>query len=181
MAQPRTWLPRAAEIAEVLRKMKSRDLDRSAIEELFQLQRRAAITLMRQAGAKGERGEAWMVPRDSLLTWVERTAQNESWQLERRRHTSEELSQSMAEVQAIRAALNQAGKKAISFPIVEEVLTASCASLPPNIVISPGCITIRLSGPDPTIEACQLLYRLGLALANDFDGFTSLVMLSKVS
>ena len=34
MAIPRTWLPRAEEIIDVLRRMKSKQLDRAAIEEL---------------------------------------------------------------------------------------------------------------------------------------------------
>src|ERR1700722_12050922 len=95
MAMPRTWLPRAEEILDVLRRMKSKQLDRAAIEELFLLQRRAANELMTQAGApKAKRGEAVLIDRTSLLAWTERIFKDESWQLERRKETSTELSRS---------------------------------------------------------------------------------------
>jgi uncharacterized protein YlaN (UPF0358 family) len=181
MAQPRTWLPRADEIAEVLRKMKSRDLDRAAIEELFQLQRRAAIVLMQQAGATGERGAAWTIERTSLLSWVERISRDEAWQIERRRAASVELSKSMREVQAVRAALAQAERPVVRFPLVEEVLNANCASLPREIEFASNRIVIHLSGEEPAIAACQLLYQLGMALANDFEGFASLLTPGQVS
>lgn len=172
MALPRTWLPRSAEIVEVLRRMKSPTLDRAAIEELFQLQRRAAQTLMKQAGASGDRGGAVEIERTSLLSWVERISREESWRLERRRAVSEELSLSMAEVQAVRRALVVAGRRPVEFPLVDEVLSTTCASLPSTVSITPGRITIDLSGdPDP-VRACQLLLQLGMALANDFGGFT---------
>lgn len=172
MATPRTWLPRADEILDVLRHMKSHALDRPAIEELFQLQRRAAITLMQQAGATGEKGKPWEIERTSLLSWVESVIREESWQLERRRVAQEELSQSMAEVQAVREALVRANRKPVSFPLVEEVLGANCSSLPPNVSLTPGCITIHLTDDEAATQACQLLYQLGIAIANDFDGFT---------
>jgi len=85
---PRTWLPRAEEIIDVLRRMKSKQLDRAAIEELFQLQRRAAIELMTQAGApKAKRGSASLIDRTSLLSWVETIFKDESWQLQRQHET----------------------------------------------------------------------------------------------
>src|ERR1700737_5188980 len=100
MAMPRTWLPRAEEILDVLRRMKSKQLDRAAIEELFELQRRAAIELMTQAGApKVKRGSAFLIDRTSLLSWTERVFKNESWKLQRHQANSEELSRSRGGVQ----------------------------------------------------------------------------------
>jgi hypothetical protein len=178
MAMPRTWLPRAEEILDVLRRMKSRQLDRAAIEELFQLQRRAAIDLMNQVGTTGTRATGFLVDRTPLLSWVERISKEEAWQLERRAATAQELSHSLAEVQAVRAALHAAGKQQISFPIVAEVLQASFASLPPAIQIEPGRVTVLADHPDPharALAACQLLYALGAAMANDFDSFQALL------
>lgn len=174
MAMPRTWLHRAEEIIEVLRKMKSRHLDRRAIEELFQLQRRQAITLMKQNGAVAEKGKAFEVERTSLLSWVERVAREESWQLERRQTTADELSQSMAEIQAARAALQAANRPPVKFPIVQEILQASIESLPAAIQIEPGRIIVHATDPDPearALEACQLLYALSIAMTNDFASF----------
>lgn len=177
MAQPRSWLPRAEEILTVLLRMKSQELDRSAIEELYRLQRRAAIDLMTKAGAtKGKRGSAFLVDRTSLIRWTESTAKEESWQLERHRATSEELSRGIAEVRAIRDALSKENKPPISFPIVEHILSANCTSLPSSIRIEHGRITIAVPhGPaqQMSLAACQLLYELGLAIANDAAGFES--------
>jgi hypothetical protein len=174
MAMPRTWLSRAEGIIDVLRRMKSKQLDRAAIEELFQLQRRAAIELMTQAGApKAKRGSASLVDRTSLLSWTETIFKNESWQLQRQQETSEELSRSVLEIQAVRAALHQKGRTLIRFPLVEEVLSANCASLPPGITIAPGCITIQATGEDAATTACQLLYHLATAMANDIEGFAA--------
>lgn len=178
MATPRTWLPRAEEILDVLRRMKSKQLDRAAIEELYQLQRRAAIDLMNQVGVTGTRATGFRVDRTSLLTWTETIFKEESWQLQRRKATNEELSQSMAEVQAIRAAIEKEGRKLPTFPIVDEFLRAKIASLPHLIRIEHGRITVNV--PDGTPDemqqrACQLLYELAMALSNDGDSFRALI------
>jgi hypothetical protein len=179
MAMPRTWLPRAEEILDVLRRMKSKQLDRAAIEELFLLQRRAANELMTQAGApKARRGEGVLVDRTSLLAWTERIFKDESWQLERRKETSTELSRSMAEVQALREAMAREGKHPVSFPLDEKYLRATCASLPHSIRIELGRITIEVAEgtPDEMQQlACQLLYELAMALNNDPDSFRDLI------
>jgi hypothetical protein len=175
MAMPRTWLPRAEEILDVLRRMKSKQLDRAAIEELFELQRRAAIELMTQAGApKVKRGSAFLIDRTSLLSWTERVFKNESWKLQRHQANSEELSRSMAEVRELRFAMAKEGRPPIAFPIVESYLRANCASLPLAIRIEHGQVTIHVKDdtPDEMLKAaCQLLYELAMALNNDADGF----------
>jgi hypothetical protein len=175
MAKPRTWLPRAEEILEVLRRMKSKQLDRDAIEELFQLQRRAAIELMTQAGApKVKHGTALLIDRTSLLSWAERIFKDESWQLRRQQETGDELSRSMAEVRELRLAMARDGRPPIGFPIVEAYLRASCASLPHAIRIEHGQVKIHVKDDTPEemlLVACQLLYELAMALNNDADGF----------
>jgi hypothetical protein len=175
MAKPRTWLPRAEEILDVLRRMKSKQLDRDAMEELFELQRRAAIDLMTQAGAsKAKPGTALTIDRTSLLSWVERIFKDESWQLQRQQETSEELSRSMAEVRELRLVLAKEGRPSIKFPIVEACLRANCASLPLAIRIDHGTVTLHVKDDTPEqmlIAACQLLFELSMALNNDPDGF----------
>jgi hypothetical protein len=178
MAMPRTWLQRSEEIIAVLRKMKSRHLDRPAIEELFQLQRRAALDLMNQVGTSGTRVTGFLVDRTILITWVERTWQTEAWQLTRRQEVSDELSQSVAEIQAVREAMVREGKKPVPFPLVAEVLGATCASLPSEIRIEHGRITVAVheSAPEEmAIAAYQLLYALAMAIANDTRNFEKLV------
>jgi len=162
----------------VLRRMKSRQLDRAAIEELFQLQRRAAIDLMNQVGRTGDRATGFLVERTSLLSWVEKTFKEESWQLQRRKEAAEELSRSMAEVQAIREAMAKEGRQPVAFPIVDKYLRATCASLPHPIRIEHGRITIEVAEDTPEEmrqTACQLLYELAMALNNDADHFRDLI------
>lgn len=174
MAMQRTWLPRAEEILDVLRRMKSEQLDRPAIEELFQLQRSAASELMSQAGATGKRGSAFLIDRTSLLAWAERVYQDEMWQLERQKQTSAELSRSMAEVRALREQMAREGRTPVSFPIDESLFRANCASLPSSIRIEHGRITIEVSETDAQhalTTTCQLLYELAMALNNDPDNF----------
>ena len=175
MAMPRSWLPRAEEIIDVLRRMKSKQLDRAAIQELFELQRRAAIDLMTQAGApRAKRGSASLIDRTSLLSWVETIYKDESWQLQRQHETSEELSRSMAEVRELRGAMAKEGRPAIAFPIIESYLRANCASLPLAIRIEHGQVTVHVKNDTPEEmlkAACQLLYELAMALNNDPDGF----------
>jgi hypothetical protein len=175
MAMPRTWLPRAEEILDVLRRMKSKQLDRGAIEELFRLQRRAAIELMTQAGApKVKPGSAFLIDRTSLLSWTERIFKDESWQLQRQQETSEELSRSMAEVRELRLAMAKEGRAPMVFPMIESYLRANCASLPPAIRIEHGQVTIQVKNDTPEemlTAACQLLYELAMALNNDAAGF----------
>jgi hypothetical protein len=180
MAMPRTWLPRAEEILDVLRRMKSKQLDRAAIEELFLLQRRAANELMTQAGApKAKRGEAVLINRTSLLTWTERIFKDESWQLQRQAETSDELSRSIAEVRELRAAMAKEGKQPVSFPLDEKYLRATCSSLSPAITIGPGRITVEIPNGDSdemVVSTCQLLYELAMALNNDPDGFRNRIV-----
>ena len=80
----------------------------------------------------------------------------------------------MAEVQAVRAAMEKDGKTPVSFPIVDKYLRPTVASLPSAIRIEPRRITVEVDEgtPDQMCEvACQLLFELSMALNNDHDRF----------
>jgi hypothetical protein len=173
MPVPRTWLPRIYEIIEILKTSKAEVYDRAGIEKLFQLQRRAALYLMKQAGAVRTQVDS-VVPRQVLLAWVERVEATEAQDLVRRRQVSEQIDHSLEEQRAARAALDEAGKPKVEFPLTREILEATITSLPPEIHIQPGRITINFN-PDEPIEACQRLYTLGLVLANDYESFVAAV------
>jgi hypothetical protein len=155
--------------------MKFEQLGRGAVEELFQVQRRMANTIMTQAGAsKPLKGMAATIERTSLLSWTENVFKEDSWQLERNRGTREELSSSMAEVQAIREEAKRRGKVPVGFPIVEEYFRANCSSLSEFIDINSGRITIQVPAgktAEMLTSACQLLYELSMAISNDPEGF----------
>lgn len=169
MPTPRTWLPRAQEILGVLDRMSTSLLDREAVENLFEIQRRAAILLMRDVGPI-KQGVSFRVERQHLMDWVRKIADAGSGELRRRQTQLDELSQGLLEAQAMRHMLKVEGRPPVPFPIVAEVLQASFDSLPAGIAIGPGSICVQFSSDDPS-EACRLLY--ALALANDFGGFLS--------
>jgi hypothetical protein len=166
---PRTWLPRVYEIVEILKTSSVEEYDRTAIEKLFELQRRAALLLMKQVGAVRKQVYS-VVPRLVLLAWVEKIEANEAQDLVRRKRVSEQIDHDLAEHRAMQEALRTAGKKTVEFALTREILNASLTSLPPEIDIVPGRITINFDPEDPT-KACQLLYALSLVLANDFESF----------
>jgi hypothetical protein len=150
--------------------MQSSSLDRPAIEELFQLQRRAAITLMNQVGATSTPGTPSFVDRIQLTRWVERIVDLEGAAAERSRALNEEVSRSMREVQAVRTALQKQGREPVHFPLVDQVLQSSVTSLPSSIHIGPGHIMINVSDEDHgrmVESACQQLFSLAMAIAND--------------
>jgi hypothetical protein len=166
---PRTWLPRIYEILETLRSSSAREFQRPNIEKLFELQRRAALLLMKQAGAVRTQVHS-AVPRQVLLAWVEKIEAAEAQDLVRRRQISDQIDTELEERRALRAALQEAGKPKIDFPLTREILEATLDSLPSGVQIKPGEIVIRFDPQDP-VTACQLLYSLSMVLANDFDGF----------
>jgi len=62
-------------------------LDRGAIEKLFEIQRRTALLLMKQAGTV-KAGVHFLVPRQVLIRWVERIEATEGQELGRRRRVA---------------------------------------------------------------------------------------------
>jgi hypothetical protein len=169
---PRTWLPRSEEILGILRRSDADELDRAAIEKLFEIQRRTALLLMDQVGVT-KQGVRHIVSRTSLLCWVERIVLTEGQEFERRRLVNERISAEMAEHQAHRLAMTEAGRPPVSFTLPPELLSATITSLPREIEISAGRIVVSFD-PDEPEEACQLLYSLGLALSNDFESFAAI-------
>jgi hypothetical protein len=166
-------LPRAEEIVAILKKSSADELDRTAIEMLFEIQRRTALLLMDQVGVI-KHGLRHSVSRTSLLSWVERIVTTEGGEFERRQRVNDQIAAEMAERHAHRRAMTEAGRPPVSFTLPPELLSASISSLPREIEISPGRIVVSFD-PDEPEEACQLLYSLGLALSNDFEGFRAIL------
>jgi hypothetical protein len=161
------------EIIEILKGSDAREFDRTAIEKLFEIQRRTALLLIQQAGAT-KSGVRHVVTRKALLAWVQHIEATEAQDLERRQQVAVQLDEQMAEQKAMQVALRQAGKPPVEFPLTREILEATLDSLPPDIHITPGRIMINFR-PDDPLQACQMLYALGLVLANDFDSFAKIM------
>jgi hypothetical protein len=173
MPVPRTWLPRAQEILTILRGMPDDELDRAAIERLFQIQRRTALLVIHAVGPLLS-GCSFKVDRKDLITWVEKIDATEGQELERRRRVKERIDQESAQYIAMRKALTAAGKPAMEFPVAREVMEATVASLPLGVYLHPGRVVLDFPCGD-ALQAVQLLYALGKAIANDFDSFEEAV------
>lgn len=171
MPIPRTWLPRIYEIIQVLENSKAAEFDRPAIEKLFEIQRRTALLLIKQVGAI-KSGIYHVVPRKALLAWVKKIEKAEGSDIRYRLQVTEHLDQEMAEYRAAQAALRQANKPPIQFTLSKDILKADLASLAPNVEVTQGRIVITFDPTDP-VQACELLYGLACALANDFTSFTA--------
>jgi hypothetical protein len=173
MPVPRTWLPRALEILTILRGVPDDDLDRAAIEKLFQIQRRTALLLIRAVGPMLS-GCSFKVDRKDLIKWVEKIEATEGQELERRRRVAAHIDQDSAQYRALKRAQADAGRPPVQFPIVHEVMSATIDSLPFGVSLHPGRVILEFPQGD-ALQAVQMLYALGKAIANDFDSFEEAV------
>lgn len=153
--------------------MSEDELDRAAIEMLFQIQRRTALLVIHAVGPMLS-GCSFTVDRKDLIRWVEKIEATEGQELERRRRVRERIDDNVAQFAAAQKALRDAGRPAVEFPIVREVMSASVASLPRGIRLAPGRVILKFPRGEAT-QACQLLYALSLAIRNDFDSFEEAV------
>jgi hypothetical protein len=169
MATPRSWLPRIEEILDVLRQGTFHLIDRAAVEALFELQRRAAINLMKDAGATAADGQL-LLTRQALLAWVESIQKTEVMDMTRLQSARGELAYGVEQARALRRTLVEAGKPPTSFKVCEDVLHSSISSLPPEVSLGPGFL--RIDFPPGDVEAAlRSLYAFSMALANDMGTF----------
>lgn len=150
------WLDR---VPEILRQLQTDStppiLDRTAIERLFGIRRRQAITLLhRFSGYK--LGRTFVVHRDSVvqyLTEVAKTGEIAAME-EQQRTVAEFLGEA------------RQGLLLPCIPIPRTKLSEiTFAGLPPGIHLIPGQLTIEFSGAQNLLEK---LFVLSQALANDF-------------
>jgi hypothetical protein len=79
-----SWRGRIGAIISALEQTEATVLDRSDVEELFQLQRRAALRLMERVGPTEQAGE-WRIDRARLLEWLRKLGAHERDEDERSR------------------------------------------------------------------------------------------------
>jgi hypothetical protein len=179
MSTPRTWLPRIDEILAVLRASDVELFDRTAIEKLFEIQRRTALLLMSAAGSE-KKGIFHLVRKVDLIRYVEGIDQTEGQEVARRRHTLKQIDQDAEQWRAVRGHIHKEEKEPVRFTITDEISNASFNSLPCGIEIEPGQILIRFD-PEIPEEACQKLFALSKALLNDFGSFLRIMQNKAVS
>jgi hypothetical protein len=151
-----------------------KEFDRAAIEQLFELQRRAALLLIDQAGPV-KSGGRHVVSRKDLLKWVVSIEATEGQELERRKRVAGQIQD---EIAIYKAARREAGHTPVSFTLPEEFLSTTFASLPREIEIATGRIVVSFPPHEPE-TACRLLYLLGIAMTNDFAGFEERIQISR--
>jgi hypothetical protein len=103
-----SWRSRIGAILSALEQIEATVLDRSDMEELFKLQRRAALRLMERVGPIEEAGE-WRIDRVQLLDWLQKLSSQERDEEERSRKVRNALRQAEQENNRLRAELRRLG------------------------------------------------------------------------
>jgi hypothetical protein len=165
-----SWRSRIGAILSALEQTEVTELDRSDVEELFQLQRRAALRLMERIGPTEQEGE-WRIDRIQLLEWLQALNSRERDEDERSRKVRKALQQAEQENRQLRAELRKMGRPdPASWTVSPEVFSARMTSLPEGVSVGPGLVSVTFSPEDPLLGV-KKLHELSLALLNDWSGF----------
>ena len=170
MPKVQSWRSRIVAIISALEQTEATVLDRSDMEELFKLQRRAALRLMERVGPTEEAGE-WRIDRVELLEWLQKLSSQERDEDERSRKVRNALRQAEQENNRLRAELRRLGRPdPATWTVPPEVFAARMSSLPEGIEVGPGRVAVSFAPEDPLVGA-RMLHELSLAMLNDWEGF----------
>jgi hypothetical protein len=148
-------------------------LQRAQIESLFGLQRRAALRLMAPLVSASRNG-SWQVDRQRLIQWLEGFEQEATEEEKRHRLVLQALHDVEAENRSLREELRRRGEPdPASWMLKQEVFARNISSLPGQIAITPGMISVSFPTKDPACGA-RLLHELSLAMLNDWTAFCRL-------
>jgi len=165
-----SWRSRIGAIISALEQTEAAVLDRSDVEELFKLQRRAALRLMERIGPIEQAGE-WRIDRVQLLEWLQALSSQERDEDERSRKVRKALQQADQENNRLRAELRRLGRPdPAAWTVPPEVFAARMSSLSEGIEIGPGRVSVIFPADDPILGA-KMLHELSLAMLNDWSGF----------
>lgn len=173
MPRSSSWRYRVSQILAALRTLDCEELQRAQIESLFGLQRRAALRLMAPLVSESRNG-SWQVKRQRLIEWLEGFEQEVTEERERHQLVLQALHDVEAENRSLREELPSKGKPdPPSWTLKQEVFARNIRSLPAEIAITPGMISVSLPTGDPACGA-RLLHELSLAMLNDWTTFCRL-------
>jgi hypothetical protein len=165
-----SWRSRIGAIISALERTEATELNRSDMEGLFRLQRRAALRLMERVGPTEEAGE-WRIDRVRLLEWLQKLSTQERDEDERSRKVRKALQQAELENNRLRAELRRLGRPdPAAWTVPPEVFAARMSSLPEGIEVGPGRVSVSFSPEDP-LAGARKLHELSLAMLNDWEGF----------
>jgi len=173
MPRPTTWRHRVPEILASLRTLDHADLERGQIEFLFGLKRRAALRLMAPF-VSGNRRSVWQINRERLIRWLETLEQEVAEEQDRHQRVLQSLHDAEEEIRSLREELRARGRPdPPSWTLKQEVFSRNILSLPEEIAISPGMVSVSFPVTEP-IRGAQLLHELSLAMVNDWTTFCRL-------
>lgn len=152
MPKPISWSYRMHEIRDHVARSKIQSWSRRDLENLFEVKRASAQSLMKAIGGIQNIGGTHLIDRDELLEFLERSI------------ASDDLS---ATVQKSRLESGPAPRpKRITFSLPPELRTVMAPDLPASIRLEPGRLTIEGSDSVAVIES---LYLLAQVMQNDMD------------
>lgn len=157
MPKPISWSYRIHEIHERVERSKLQSWSRRDLEEVFEVKRASAQSLMKAVGSIQNIGGTHLVDRSALLEFLDRSIH------------ADNLSET---VQKSRLESGPAPKnpQKLTFSLPPELRTIMAADLPERIQLAPGRLTI--TGQD-SIEIVESLYLLAQAMQNDLDSVQS--------
>jgi hypothetical protein len=168
-----SWRHRVSQILTALRTLDCAELQRAQIESLFGLQRRAALRLMAPLVSASRNG-SWQVDRQRLIQWLEGFEQEVTEEQERHERVLQALNTVEAENRSLREELRAQGQPdPASWRLKQEVFARDIRSLPKEIAIAQGMVSVSFPAGDPAYGA-RLLHELSLAMLNDWTTFCNL-------
>jgi hypothetical protein len=155
------WISRVSEILETASNTEVPFLDRSAVEQLFDVRKRQAIRLMHKIGGYYV-GKAFVVAQPAVVTWLKEVAANpKTYWAEAAR---ERLEVSIEEARAIRDRHRR-------FVVAPDARERRLEGLPTTVHLKPGELKIEFFGAE---DLFRQLYELGQAIGNDYERFRAL-------
>lgn len=159
MPKPISWSYRIHEIRDRVNHSKLQSWSRRELEELFDVRRASAQSLMKAIGGIQNIGGTHLVDRDALIEFLDRSL-----------HT-DNLSET---VQKSRLEAGPAPKnpQKLTFSLPPELRTVMAGDLPERIRLEPGKLTI--TGVN-ALEIVESLYLLAQAMQNDLDSIEQML------
>lgn len=145
------WFQKLGSVFEQLRQAPLELVDRSTVEQLFQVKPRQAIRILRRLGARPV-GGALLLSRDGMLSALEKLAKGEEVQFEQRRRRQLGL--------WLEQARHEARSRQVRIPEV--------TAIPEGIHFEPGKLEIRFNDP---VELLQKMMHLAQIAAEDWNSF----------
>jgi hypothetical protein len=159
-----TWLERIPKILETLKSQTAPPfLDRSAIEGLFGVRRRRAITLLHHFDGY-QVGRTFIVRREAVIAFLEK--QEPGIPIAEKETQKQRVADFLGEA---RQALTI---PRITLPPAVRLSEITFAGLPPGIQLAPGQLSVSFESATDLVEK---LFSLSQALVNDFETLETLL------